>query len=67
MYIVVMNLLKSMKANIMNKWEFTIKELKALQQKTPDTPLIIEAYVEWVLLNGYSIKKNRAHKCRTVS
>jgi hypothetical protein len=67
MYIVVMNLLKYMKVNIMNRWEFTIKELKALQQKTPDTPLIVEAYVEWVLLNGYSIKKNRAHKCQTVS
>ncbi len=34
----------------MSKWEFTIKELKALQQETPDTPAIVEAYVEWVLL-----------------
>jgi hypothetical protein len=49
----------------MNKWEFTIKELKALQQKTPDTPLIVEAYVEWVLLNGYMIKKGKVHKCLT--
>jgi hypothetical protein len=36
----------------MSKWEFTIKELKALQQETPDTPAIVEAYVEWVLLKG---------------
>jgi hypothetical protein len=43
----------------MSRWEFTIKELKALQQETPDTPAIVEAYVEWVLLNGYSIKKTK--------
>ena len=43
----------------MSRWEFTIKELKALQQETPDTPVIVEAYVEWVLLKGYSIKKTR--------
>lgn len=42
----------------MNRWDFTIKELKALQQDTPDTQVIIEAYVEWVLLKGYSIKKD---------
>jgi len=44
---------------MMSKWEFTIKELKALQQETPDTPAIVEAYVEWVLLKGYSIKKTK--------
>lgn len=49
----------------MNMWEFTIKELKALQQERPDTPAIVQAYVEWVLLNGYTIKKNRVHKCLT--
>ena len=49
----------------MNKWEFTIKELKALQQERADTPTIVEAYVEWVLLNGYMIKKGKVHKCLT--
>jgi len=44
---------------MMSKWEFTIKELKALQQETPDTPAIVQAYVEWVLLKGYSIKKTK--------
>jgi len=47
----------------MSMWEFTIKELKALQQETPDTPAVIEAYVEWVLLNGYTIKRNKKQKC----
>jgi hypothetical protein len=43
----------------MHRWEFTIKELKALQQEKPDTPAIVEAYVEWVLLKGYSINKTK--------
>jgi hypothetical protein len=43
----------------MSKWDFVIKELKALQQETPDTPAIVEAYVEWVLLKGYTIKKGQ--------
>jgi hypothetical protein len=43
----------------MNRWEFTVKELKSLQQETPDTPAIVQAYVEWVLLKGYSIKKTK--------
>lgn len=43
----------------MNRWEFTIKELKALQQERPDTQTTCEAYVEWVLLNGYKISKTK--------
>ena len=39
----------------MSKWEFTIKELKALQQDNPDTEVICQKYVEWVLLSGYNI------------
>lgn len=43
----------------MSKWDFVIKELKALQQETPDTTAIVQAYVEWVLLKGYTIKKGQ--------
>ena len=43
----------------MNCGELTIKELKALQQETQDTPAIVKAYVEWVLLTGYSSKKTK--------
>ena len=48
----------------MNTWEFTIKELKALQQETPDTQVIVEAYVEWVLLNGYKISKKETFNAK---
>jgi len=43
----------------MNRWDFTIKELKALQQDQPDTQGICQAYVEWVLLKGYTIRKTK--------
>jgi len=43
----------------MDKWKFTVKELLALQQDTPDTQTTCEAYVEWVLLNGYKISKTK--------
>ena len=49
----------------MNRWAFTIKELKALQQDTPDTQVIIEAYVEWVLLNGYKISKKETFNAKS--
>lgn len=49
----------------MNRWTFTIKELKALQQETPDTTAIIEAYVEWVLLNGYKITKKETFNAKS--
>lgn len=49
----------------MNRWTFTIKELKALQQETPDTQVIIEAYVEWVLLNGYKITKKETFNAKS--
>ena len=49
----------------MNRWAFTIKELKALQQSTPDTQVIIEAYVEWVLLNGYKISKKETFNAKS--
>jgi hypothetical protein len=40
----------------MNRWEFTVKELLALQQEQPDSEVVVKHYVEWVLLNGYKIK-----------
>ncbi len=49
----------------MNTWAFTIKELKALQQETPDTQVIVEAYVEWVLLKGYKISKKETFNAKS--
>jgi hypothetical protein len=43
----------------MDKWKFTVKELLSLQQEAPDTQTTCEAYVEWVLLNGYKISKTK--------
>jgi hypothetical protein len=43
----------------MNRWDFTIKELKALNQERQDTQVICQAYVEWVLLKGYTIHRPR--------
>ena len=43
----------------MSKWEFTIKELKSLQQEYQDHQAIVELYVEQVLLKGYSLKKTK--------
>jgi hypothetical protein len=41
----------------MSKWEFTIKELKSLQQEHQDHQAIVELYVEQVLLKGYPEKR----------
>jgi len=49
----------------MSKWNFVIKELKALQQETPDTQVITEAYVEWVLLNGYKISNKETFNAKS--
>jgi len=49
----------------MSKWDLVIKELKSLQQDTPDTQVIIEAYVEWVLLNGYKISKKETFNAKS--
>ena len=43
----------------MSKWEFTIKELKSLQQEYQDHQAIVELYVEQVLLKGYPVKKTK--------
>jgi hypothetical protein len=49
----------------MSKWNFVIKELKALQQETPDTQVIVEAYVEWVLLKGYNISNKETFNAKS--
>ena len=49
----------------MSKWNFVIKELKALQQETPDTQAIVEAYVEWVLLKGYNISNKETFNAKS--
>ena len=41
----------------MSMWEFTIKELKALQQGFEDPQPIVELYVEQILLKGYKVTK----------
>lgn len=41
----------------MSKWDFVIKELKALQQEYADTQPIVELYVNQILLKGYNISK----------
>jgi hypothetical protein len=43
----------------MNRWQFTIKELSALQQEHQDHQAIVELYVEKVLLKGYPINKTK--------
>ena len=43
----------------MDRWSFTIKELLSLQQERPDSQIICEHYVEWVLLNRYKITKTK--------
>jgi hypothetical protein len=43
----------------MNRWQFTVKELAALQQGFKDHQAIVELYVEQVLLKGYPIKKTK--------
>ena len=41
----------------MNAWQFTIRELAALQQGFEDAQPIVELYVEQVLLKGYKVTK----------
>ncbi len=43
----------------MNRWQFTIKELAALQQEHQDHQAIVELYVEQILLKGYPINKTK--------
>lgn len=46
----------------MNRWQFTVKELASLQQERPDADAIVQAYVEWVLLKGYTITTSKRSK-----
>lgn len=41
----------------MSRWQFTIKELAALQQGFEDSQPIVELYVEQILLKGYKVNK----------
>jgi len=49
---------------MMSKWEFTIKELKALQQERPDTPAIVVTVTadKFVKFETKPNKKNRVGK-----
>lgn len=43
----------------MNRWQFTVRELAALQQGFSDDQPIVELYVEQALLRGYNITKDK--------
>lgn len=45
----------------MSRWEFTIKELKYLQQDLNNHQAIVESYVEVVLLRGYPVVAKKQH------
>ena len=50
----------------MSKWDFVVKELKALQQDFEDKQPIVELYVNQILLKGYKISKGVQYNKGTV-